>query len=141
MKQKYNDAGYNHLDNRSAYMAPELWEKTEYGLVADSWTVGAVLYHLITGYLPFKQRNRKDRAYNALIENNSEEFWNSTARRTRGLKASTKSLLFNLLKYNPEERLDIENVKNQTYYKSRLPSDDEYFSVMKTMFKQFKWRD
>jgi len=55
-------------------MAPELYERREYGLSADSWSIGAILYNLITGYLPFEHRRRADPSYNALIENNSEAF-------------------------------------------------------------------
>jgi len=69
----YTDA-VRHIYNRSHYMAPELWEQREYGLSADSWSVGVILYNLITGYLPFEHRRRADPAYNALIENNSEAF-------------------------------------------------------------------
>jgi len=136
----YNDAARSHIENRSYYMAPELYERREYGLSADSWSVGAVLYNLITGYLPFNYRTRADPAYNALRENNSEAFWNANMERTRGLIVTTKSIVFNLLKFNAEERLDIENVKYEKYFQGILQSDLEYSSGMKNHFTQLKWR-
>jgi serine/threonine protein kinase len=138
-KFRYNDA-YNHNENKSCYMAPELLERREYGLAADSWSVGAVLCNLITGYLPFADRRHASSAYNALKENNSEVFWSVNSERTKGLMASTKSIIFNLLKFNAKDRLDIEDVKKEKYFQGRIQSDSEFSSGMKENFDQLKWR-
>jgi len=139
-KRYYNDAAYSHVQNLSAYMAPELYERRQYGLAADSWSLGAVIYQLVTGYLPFKNRRRTDPAYNALFENNSEAFWNANTVRTRGLKGTTKSALFNLLKFNPEDRLDIANVKHTKYFQGRILSQKEYGFGMRNNFIQLNGR-
>lgn len=40
------------------YCAPEVFGLTEYeGLPTDIWSLGVVLYLLVTGYLPFETRS------------------------------------------------------------------------------------
>lgn len=121
-------------------MAPELWERRKYGLAADSWSLGAILCNLITGYLPFKHRTRADPAYNALLENKEELFWKANWDITRGLMPSTKSIIFNLLNFNAEERLDIENVEYEEFFQGRILSNPEYGNRMKNNFEKLSWR-
>lgn len=62
----------SHGEERSAatfcgtaeYMAPELLTSGKYGKGADLWSVGVLLYEMLTGKVPFYAPNRK-----ALYEN------------------------------------------------------------------------
>ena len=45
----------------SAYMSPEIVRKSEYnGFKADIWSLGVVLYVLLTGKFPFKAKTEKE---------------------------------------------------------------------------------
>ena len=35
------------------YIAPEVIDKKPYGIKADMWSVGVVMYILLSGYMPF----------------------------------------------------------------------------------------
>ena len=39
------------------YMSPEVLNKHNYGTKSDLWSIGVILYELITGYPPFEARN------------------------------------------------------------------------------------
>lgn len=39
------------------YMAPEIWEQTPYDEKVDIWSLGVVMYYLLTGYHPFDGDN------------------------------------------------------------------------------------
>ena len=44
----------------SEYLAPEVLHKAGHGKPVDWWTLGAILYEMLTGLPPFYTKNRKD---------------------------------------------------------------------------------
>ena len=40
-----------------AYLAPEILKKQSYDKAADWWATGIILYQMLTGVLPFHNRN------------------------------------------------------------------------------------
>jgi serine/threonine protein kinase len=47
------------------FRAPEVVSNKQYGLKADSWSFGIILFQLITGTVPFNYVERKERKANA----------------------------------------------------------------------------
>ena len=41
-------------------MAPEMLNREHYSYKAEVWSVGTVLFELLTGYSPFKEARNKD---------------------------------------------------------------------------------
>ncbi|PNT78295.1 hypothetical protein BRADI_1g77080v3 [Brachypodium distachyon] len=48
------------------YMAPEIWRGDKYDAKADLWSVGVILFQLVTGELPFLGDNRPELRENVL---------------------------------------------------------------------------
>ena len=41
------------------YMAPEVVKGEQYGYAADWWSVGVIMYEMITGFNPFSAKDRR----------------------------------------------------------------------------------
>lgn len=85
------------------YMAPEILRYEKYGAEADLWSVGTVMYEMVTGRPPFRAANHVELLRK--IEQQSEELpWDSSITVSKGLK----SVIQGLLKKNPVERITFE---------------------------------
>lgn len=86
------------------YMAPEILRYERYDAKADLWSVGTVLYEMVTGRPPFRARNhvellRKIEAAEDVIRFPREVI----------ISPDMKALVRSLLKRSPVERLSFEN--------------------------------
>jgi serine/threonine protein kinase len=82
-----------------AFMAPEIQQKKSYvGWAADIWSLGILLYTLVTGTVPFRNANTAEE----LIEKTSKANFEFP----QNLKLSTqiKDLITSCLKVNPGRR-------------------------------------
>ena len=82
-------------------MAPELYENKPYDKKVDIWSLGILLYEIITGKLLFKNNSILD-IYN-IIKN--ENFNLKIIK-----KIEFKTLIKNILKYKSTERLSISEI-------------------------------
>jgi serine/threonine protein kinase len=92
------------------YIAPEIFSKQGYSFSVDFWSLGILIYEMLTGKYPFNldSSNLNDDTYKTpikLYNNFSEEI---------------KSLLLGLIQYDPLLRLgknDINEIKNHIFFK------------------------
>ncbi|XVE76441.1 hypothetical protein DITRI_Ditri12bG0172900 [Diplodiscus trichospermus] len=92
------------------YMAPEIMQLQKYDAKADLWSVGAILFQLVTGKTPFTGNNQIQLLQNIIkstelhipVENNY-------------LTADCKDLCQKLLRRNPVERLTFEEFFNHPF--------------------------
>ena len=100
------------------YMSPEMAQKYKSGenksIIMDKkndvWSIGVLTYELLTGKKLF-EGNNPDETYNNII-NGKYTF-------PSDLKASNEiiSFIIELLQYNPEKRLDLEEIKDLPFLK------------------------
>mmetsp|Transcript_37188 Transcript_37188/g.73061 ORF Transcript_37188/g.73061 Transcript_37188/m.73061 type:complete len:791 (-) Transcript_37188:294-2666(-) len=95
------------------YLAPEILTRTGHGRAADWWSLGALLFEMLTGMPPFYSRNR-DRLFNKIL--------NAQLRMPRFFSPTAKSLLEGLLNRNAESRLgsqsDAAEIKAHPFFAS-----------------------
>jgi serine/threonine protein kinase len=98
------------------YMAPEIMKNKNYNIKSDLWSVGIILYEMLSGKTPFKVKT----FYNLIknIDKNPIEF-------PKNIKISDEcnDLLFKLLKKNPDERIEWEDFFNHNWLKNIYNTD------------------
>ena len=95
------------------YLAPEILKKKGYNKSVDWWSLGCVMYEMLTGKLPFPIK--KGGKINLKIYENEVFYPNS-------INSTAKDLLQNLLVVNPNKRLGSgpdgsSNIKNHPFFK------------------------
>ena len=88
------------------YTAPEVIRGEDYGLSCDIWSVGVLMYGLLTNTLPFYSSDRsemKRRTCTEPLDLDSNMF-------LRILSEPARDLLSGMLRKDPQERLTVEQV-------------------------------
>ncbi|EQC25515.1 NEK protein kinase [Saprolegnia diclina VS20] len=102
-----------------AYMAPEIFEGQPYGLKADVWALGCILYELMTGRCPFRASS-----YPALVHKISAGDYDALAPTT--CRLPTRHLIAAMLAHDPNDRPSIESILTLPFLQ---PSLDEYLAL------------
>lgn len=89
-----------------AYAAPEIIIGEPYlGRMADIWSIGVILYAMVCGKLPFKDKDAKT----MLSDVASKLHFPSR------IDDKCKDLIKGILKYNPKDRLTLEEIKSHPW--------------------------
>uniref|UniRef100_A0A2P2LPC5 Uncharacterized protein MANES_09G096800 n=1 Tax=Rhizophora mucronata TaxID=61149 RepID=A0A2P2LPC5_RHIMU len=100
------------------YMAPEIMQFQKYDAKADLWSVGAILFQLVTGKTPFTGNNQIQLLQN-IMKSTELQFPSDN----KDLTAECKDLCRKLLRRNPVERLTFEEFFNHPFV-SRSKTDE-----------------
>lgn len=94
------------------YVAPEVLQKKPYTFSCDTWSLGCIIYALISGSLPFDHEDNKQVA--KMTINNPLVFdlpvWNKTSNQA-------KDLITGLLEKDHNKRTSLENVFKHEWFK------------------------
>ncbi|KAL9150469.1 hypothetical protein ABFS82_12G169800 [Erythranthe guttata] len=100
------------------YMAPEIMQFQKYDAKADLWSVGAILFQLVTGKTPFTGNNQLQ-----LLQNIMRSIELQFPPEARNLSPHCTDLCRKLLRRNPVERLTFEEFFNHPYLSDRQPAE------------------
>jgi serine/threonine-protein kinase ULK2 len=98
------------------YMAPEILRYEKYDAKADLWSVGTVLFEMMTGKPPFRASNHVE-----LLRKIEQGEDNIKFPRESVVSTGMKALIRSLLKRNPVERMSFENFFGHEVVKETIP--------------------
>ena len=90
------------------YLAPEILFQNEYGIEVDWWSLGVIIYEMISGYLPFR-----------IIQNEkiTKKIYKQKIKMFNHFSSEAKNLIKKLLEYNPKKRIGYEKIISHPFFK------------------------
>ncbi|GLT89524.1 hypothetical protein SLE2022_075020 [Rubroshorea leprosula] len=110
------------------YMAPEIMQLQKYDAKADLWSVGAILFQLVTGKTPFTGNNQIQLLQN-IVKSTELHF----PVESKNLSSDCKDLCQKLLRRNPVERLTFKEFFNHPFVSQGQPDESRSWRFSRTM--------
>jgi len=97
-------------------MAPEIILHQPYdGIKSDIFSLGQLLFNLVTGRHGFKIAKENDPLYSLIRQQNYTEYWNRPEIAQLNLSDSFKNLFVRMVAFNPNERPTIDEILNSEW--------------------------
>ncbi|KAL8114373.1 calcium-dependent protein kinase 15-like isoform X2 [Apium graveolens] len=124
---------FKDLVGSAYYVAPEVLRRN-YGVEADVWSAGVILYILLSGVPPFWGDNEKS-IFDSILRGHldfSSDPWPS-------ISSSAKDLVKRMLHFDPKERLSAVDVLNHPWMKEDGDASDKPIDIaVLSRMKQFR---
>ena len=131
--QKYEDKkSFNKRKGTVNYMCPEMWDDKEYdGRKADIFSLGALLFNLVTGTAGFNTSKTNDSLYKLIRGKNYKKYWEKIPFTNKELSENFKSLYISMIAYESKQRLKtIEDILESDWMKEINDlQEDEYTTL------------
>ena len=113
-----NANNLNDYYGSECYKAPEILEKHPYdGFKADIFSLGQLLFILVTDMFGFKSSNVRDYFYSLIMSNQSDKYWNMRAKEKINPSNEFKDLFIRMVAYDPLQRPTITQILNDPWMK------------------------
>eukprot|EP00366_Plasmodium_knowlesi_P002876 XP_002260373.1 protein kinase, putative [Plasmodium knowlesi strain H] len=101
------------------YLAPEIIKNKEYGIKIDIWSLGVLIFFIITGKVPFTGKNANE-LYNNILKANIPKLLSKE--KSLNIQPGLKNLLENILVHDPEKRFSCSDILNHRWIRGTLTS-------------------
>ena len=101
------------------YMPPQMFNHQPYnGSKADIFSLGAILFNLVTGIRGFNEAKINDNFYRYILNNHIDEYWNHLPNEINNLNLSQefKNLYIRMVSFNENNRPTIGQILNDIWF-------------------------
>ena len=117
------------------YAAPELHFKVPYnGIANDVFSLGVIIFVLVTGCLPFRMDIPNDQFYCSIVKGDYETFWKKQHFK---LSESFMKLFNNMIAFDPIQRPSIAEIKESEWINEGNYSIDNYYNLRRECIKRY----
>lgn len=109
------------------YISPEVATRSSHGLETDLWGLGCLLYTLLVGNPPFETDAIKSTLTKVVMSDFSLPTY---------LTNKAKDLIYCLLKKNPRDRIDLQDVLNHDFMKEKIIRDIPSMWIHQSQFTE-----
>lgn len=103
-------------------MAPETRDTKFYdGRSADVFSLGVIIFIMVTGHHPFLKATKKDKSYLLLFRRQFEEFWSENHGSL--FSAELKDLLIQMLDPKPQKRPSMAEIEEHVWMQQEFNHD------------------
>merc|ERR1712154_510329 len=103
------------------YVAPEVLSENEYNYKCDIWSLGVIMFVMVTGYQPFDAHLLSN-----VFMNIKRGKYNVDTKEWRALSKDAKDLIGCLLEIDPEKRLEIKDIKAHPWIIQHVQKKENY---------------
>ena len=139
IKIEGKEAILQHARGSKCYIPPEMYVKgaKKISFKADIFSLGALLFRLVTKKWGFKTSKVKNENYRHIANKNMDIYWNDMSIEiNKTLSDEFKDLYFKMVTYNPDNRLTIEKIYEHPWMKKIIDlKQDEYNKLEMEVFK------
>jgi len=115
-----------------AYMAPEVLSKSRYiGEKSDCWSIGVVLFIMLSGNPPFQLADRSDWWFKQLCTNRPERFWKAHLSYYPNFPRQAMTVIGRMFQPNPKYRYTVTEIKQDMWMNLEKLKDEELYNEMK----------
>ena len=123
------------------YKAPELIMNNFYdGEKIDVFSIGVTIFNLMTKKIPFQKCNNilelKGSLYNYIMTNQINTYWQKLETdeniNLKILSPEFKKLFINMVKYDPENRINLDEIINSDWMRDIKYASEEYLKSLRT---------
>ena len=119
------------------YAAPEIMENQPFnGIKCDIFSLGQLLFVIVTGMFGFRSANANDQHYNLIRNHQFNEYWQMEAFNGLNLSESFKNLYLRMEAFNPNERPTIEEVLNDEWMQEINNLNAEQINILENEIRQ-----
>ena len=124
----------NNLNGRVGtqnYQAPEILNGQPYdGIKCDIFSLGQILFNLVSGIIGFTSARNNDPHYQLIINHNYEQYWNSEEFNGLNLSQDFKDLVIRLFAHDPNQRPTIEEILQSNWMQEVMTMNNEQMQAL-----------
>ena len=126
------------------YAAPEIFKNKYYdGVKIDIFSLGVILFDIVTGLVGFREAKYNDPFYKYIKEKNYNQFW-SKLTQIKNVSEEFKNLYVKMVAFLPKDRPSIDEILNGDWLKEikDLEQDEQKLNELELdMYKDFLERE